>query len=1280
MAQWLSAALIFLGGAAPLSHGAEDGAGPVSTARALTNASQVLQLSAAEANRAHPVQLRGVVTYFNNAWQSLFLQDVTAGIYVSPPYEGAWRAGDMMEVEGVTSAGQFAPMVRPSRQRVVGRAPLPPAQPASFEALISGRQECQWVEVEGLVRSARVEFQQLALELAVGPARLTAWVKEFESPDPTRLIEARAKVRGVCTAVFNSRRQITGTQILVSSLAEVTLQGPAVTNAFALPLRPINTLLNYTPGEASARVRVRGIVTLHRVNEALFLRDETGSLQVGTGQTMTLEPGEEVEAVGFPGFEAGHPILQDAIFQRTGRTAPLVPTRLTVNEMVPASCHGDLVSLEGKLIDHAKYSAPTSGGKTETHLLVLDVEKRVVTVELMASASEPALASLEEASQLRVTGVCLMPLHETHTSHAIRLLARSSADITVLRFPPWWRRTRVVMVLGLAGAGAFALLGWLAALQQRARARAERDHARAVASAQEARSQAQAARAELGAIFERATDAVVALDRHWSCTYVNARAGELFGRKPMDLVGKHLWTEFPEIKDQPFQRAYEKAMATQEAAEFEEYYAAWDRWFENRVYPSPEGLSVFLHEITDRKRAELALRESEQRFAKVFRSSPLGISISTLAEGRFLDVNAAFTEMFGFAPEDVIGRTSAELGVWSDSLDRRALVEEMKTKRVLHNIERRFWKKSGQPTWASCSAEVIELGGQECLLVLYDDITARKQGEALLNGQKEVLELIAAGTPLAQTLDTLLRGIEAQSAEMLCSILLLDADGVHVRHGSAPSLPESFTRAIDGAAIGASAGSCGTAAFRRQPVIVEDIATDPLWADYRELALSHGLRACWSTPICDGQDRVLGTFALYFRAPGRPSESHLRLIEMVTHIAAVAISKRREEEALRASESRYRSLVEISPDAIWINRGGHIVFANRAAFALFGAERPGDLLGKSPFDLTHPDSHEAVRERIRKLQAGQPLPLIEQKIRRLDGGAVDVELAATAMTDAEGRATQVVARDITERKAQEELRRKNEELQEQAHVAEEASRLKSEFLSNMSHELRTPLNAVIGFSEFLVDEKAGPLNGRQREYLNDVLQSGRHLLQLINDVLDLAKVEAGKMELFPETFSVPQALAEICAVTQALAQKRQVTLRSDVSPGLDQVTLDPKKFKQVLFNLLSNAVKFSHAGGNVEVTARRLEAGPMELCVRDHGIGIRRKDLPRLFTEFEQLESGHARRHEGSGLGLALTRRMVELQGGTIAVESIYGVGTTFTITLPVGPPKVLPSTNPIRL
>lgn len=173
----------------------------------------------------------------------------------------------------------------------------------------------------------------------------------------------------------------------------------------------------------------------------------------------------------------------------------------------------------------------------------------------------------------------------------------------------------------------------------------------------------------------------------------------------------------------------------------------------------------------------------------------------------------------------------------------------------------------------------------------------------LLEGQNLVLELIARGESLHQVLDTLLRVIQLQCPGMLASILLLDPDGSHVRHGAAPDLPEDYVGAIDGLPIGPQAGSCGTAAFTRKPVIVGDIATDPLWNDYRATALKHDLRACWSTPIFDAERRVLGTFAMYFRSPGLPNQTHLRLIDISTHIAAIAITKHRAEEEIRRTRA-----------------------------------------------------------------------------------------------------------------------------------------------------------------------------------------------------------------------------------------------------------------------------------------------------------------------------------------------------------------------------------------
>src|SRR4029077_629998 len=186
------------------------------------------------------------------------------------------------------------------------------------------------------------------------------------------------------------------------------------------------------------------------------------------------------------------------------------------------------------------------------------------------------------------------------------------------------------------------------------------------------------------------------------------------------------------------------------------------------------------------------------------------------------------------------------------------------------------------------------------------------------DGQKRILELIIQGEPLANVLTVLCRTIEdLAQGEMLASVLLLDADGVHLRHGAAPSLPDDYNRAVDGLAIGPNVGSCGTAAYRHEPVFVSDIANDPLWAPFAELALSHNLRACWSSPILSSTAEVLGTFAMYYRQPRRPTPRDLRLVDIVTRTVAIAVEQSRAEQALRESEHRWRSLTEALPQLVW---------------------------------------------------------------------------------------------------------------------------------------------------------------------------------------------------------------------------------------------------------------------------------------------------------------------------------------------------------------------------
>ena len=277
-----------------------------------------------------------------------------------------------------------------------------------------------------------------------------------------------------------------------------------------------------------------------------------------------------------------------------------------------------------------------------------------------------------------------------------------------------------------------------------------------------------------------------------------------------------------------------------------------------------------------------------------------------------------------------------------------------------------------------------------------------------------------------------------------------------------------------------------------------------------------------------------------------------------------------------------------------------------------------------------------------------------------------VETEIREMNDAlEARVTRRTAQLRTEDLKMLQVQAKSEQLESQNRDVLEATRLKSAFVANMSHELRTPLNGIIGFSELLIDQRPGRLNRRQQGYISDILGCGRHLLRIVNDVLDLSKVEAGRMELHPETFRLQTAMEEVCSVVASLAREKKIRLQFSSSPDIEYVTLDRQRLVQVLYNLLSNALKFTADGGEVFLSAD-LDAGPdLRIGVRDTGIGIPPHEIAKLFVEFQQLDSGVARRRGGTGLGLALVKRLIEAQGGSVTVESELTRGTTFTVTIP---------------
>jgi PAS domain S-box-containing protein len=555
------------------------------------------------------------------------------------------------------------------------------------------------------------------------------------------------------------------------------------------------------------------------------------------------------------------------------------------------------------------------------------------------------------------------------------------------------------------------------------------------------------------------------------------------------------------------------------------------------------------------------------------------------------------------------------------------------------------------------------------------------QSLALLEQQTTILELLAAGAPLADVLTAVTLALEGHMPGTRCSVLLFDRPAGRLFCGAAPSLPTAYNEAIQGLPVGPRSGSCGTAAHLGRQVVARHIPTDPNWADYRDLAATHGLVACWSNPIHGRDGEVLGTFAVYHDVQHVPTRREARLVERYRHLAAIAISHNRLWGALAQSEEQFRrAFADNAVGMALLDLQGRFIRVNQAICDLLDRSAE-DLLGRHFVEVTH--SADAARSvaSFAPLAAGEVNSGHQEKrYLRRDASEVWVDMTASVVRGRDGTplhiSTNVV--DLTARNAAETERGARRDAELAAAAAETASRAKSEFLSTMSHELRTPLSAVVGFTELL---QTLDLTGERRATaLDSIGRAARHIMAILDDVLDLAKIEAGAVTIERSPVRIAPLVHQTIELLEPLAAQRALRV-GVLDPDEPVVVLaDPRRLRQVLLNVVSNAIKYNRVDGEVEITTQ-LVAGQVTIAVRDTGEGIAAELTDRLFTAFDRLgaESGG---EPGAGLGLVVTERLVTAMGGRLQVSSRQGVGTTVLISFPAfaGPAPLGVPEAPVRV
>jgi len=755
-------------------------------------------------------------------------------------------------------------------------------------------------------------------------------------------------------------------------------------------------------------------------------------------------------------------------------------------------------------------------------------------------------------------------------------------------------------------------------------------------------------------LFESSEAGINLLDKDGNFLMVNKPAAKPWGISVENMVNKNVRDIMPPDMANEAMSLIHGIEKTGTGIKQERYIKHLDRYFIEDIQPVLDsegkvfGVQVLTYDITERKQAEEELEARKKKLENYIESMVDGVVLSDL-EGTTVDINRACLGLLGYKrKEDVVSRPGFIRTISKEDMPKiGALLEEIIKKGYVRDREITLLAKDRREIPILFSATLIKdpEGKPTSIFTILKDITERKKAEKRLQESEEKL---------------------------------------HVMFGSITDAV--IVTDLTGTVVEANAGAAHLVGYSNKEELIGRNAFEFVSPKDRALAmnatkktLEEGLiqeRAEYTILTVDGREiDTDSSAAVLYDSSGNPTG----IINVVRDIT----DRKRAEEKLKESEEKFRTFMETATDLMNItDKDGNLTDVNTAMASTLGYSRE-ELIGMNIAQLLTKEALENdFKPPIERLIKDGEFAL-DTTFATKDGGKVYGRLTTVAFHDSRGRyaGSRAVFHDLTERrKAEKELQEKNEQLKAQreelvrkATELELVSQAKSEFLASMSHELRTPLSAVIGFSELMLDGVPGEINDEQRGCLNDILDSGRRLLSLINDILDLSKVEAGKIELKPQNLDIAVIVSDAVQIIKPVLNKNRQEIEVSVTKGLPKVRGDKNRLEQILLNLLSNASKFTDQGGKMRIHVG-LKGDYCQVAVIDTGIGIRKEDQEHMFEAFVQGETLSDRKKDGTGLGLTLTKQFVEAIGGRIWMESEYGKGSTFIFTIPLAGEPLEPS------